>query len=207
MRAVRQPDRGRGPADLLHRHDMFQVAHAGAAVFLGDRDARAARLRRVSATDRRENRWRRRSRRRAARFRRRRSFPPGRAACPRPRRGRSPGRASDCSCDRCSLLRYTQILAVVRANTQLITVSVHGFQPARRSRFPAPGLGSRISCDPAIIVALQSRYYRCVCKCIRGSLCFHRHLTITGQHRKKYRNAVGHRYMHIARLRYRSATR
>ena len=33
MRAVTQPDRGRGAADFLHRHHMREVAHAGAAVF------------------------------------------------------------------------------------------------------------------------------------------------------------------------------
>ena len=42
MRAVGQPDRGRGAADLLHRHDMLEIAHAGAAVFLLDGDAEHA---------------------------------------------------------------------------------------------------------------------------------------------------------------------
>ena len=42
MRAVGQPDRGRGAADLLHRHHVREIAHAGAAVFLLDGDAEQA---------------------------------------------------------------------------------------------------------------------------------------------------------------------
>src|SRR3546814_16694533 len=44
MRAIGQPDRGRGAADLLHRHDMLGVAHAGAAILLLDRDAEDAEI-------------------------------------------------------------------------------------------------------------------------------------------------------------------
>ena len=40
--AVAQADRGRRAADLLHRDHVGQVAHAGAAVFLADRDAEHA---------------------------------------------------------------------------------------------------------------------------------------------------------------------
>ena len=39
VRAVGEADRGRGAADLLHRDAMREIAHAGAAVFLLDRDA------------------------------------------------------------------------------------------------------------------------------------------------------------------------
>src|SRR3546814_9758203 len=42
VRAIAQADRRRGPADLLHRHAMLEVAHAGAAVFLADCDAEHA---------------------------------------------------------------------------------------------------------------------------------------------------------------------
>ena len=42
MRPVGQSDRGRGTADLLHRDAMFEVAHAGTAPFLLDRDAEDA---------------------------------------------------------------------------------------------------------------------------------------------------------------------
>ena len=39
MRAVGQPDRRAGARDLLHRHAMLEIAEAGAAIFLLDRDA------------------------------------------------------------------------------------------------------------------------------------------------------------------------
>ena len=42
MRAVGEADRGRGAADLLHRDDMREIAHAGAAEFLFDGDAEQA---------------------------------------------------------------------------------------------------------------------------------------------------------------------
>ena len=42
MRAVGQADRGRGAADLLHRDDMGEIAHAGPAEFLLDGDAEKA---------------------------------------------------------------------------------------------------------------------------------------------------------------------
>ena len=42
MRAIRQPDRGRSPGDFLHCHDMLQIAHAGAAVFVLHGDAEHA---------------------------------------------------------------------------------------------------------------------------------------------------------------------
>ncbi len=42
MRAIRQADGGGGAADLLHRHDVLQVAHARAAVFRRYRDAQQA---------------------------------------------------------------------------------------------------------------------------------------------------------------------
>ena len=38
MRAVGEPDRGRGAAHLLHRDAMGEIAHAHAAIFLLDRD-------------------------------------------------------------------------------------------------------------------------------------------------------------------------
>ncbi len=38
MRAVGKADRGRGAADLLHRHAMGEIAHRGAAEFLLDGD-------------------------------------------------------------------------------------------------------------------------------------------------------------------------
>ena len=44
MRAVRQADRGGGAGDLLHRDDVLEIAHAGAAVFLLDRDAEHAEI-------------------------------------------------------------------------------------------------------------------------------------------------------------------
>ncbi len=44
MRAVRQADRGRGAGNLLHRHHMLEIAHAGAAKFLLDRDAEHAQI-------------------------------------------------------------------------------------------------------------------------------------------------------------------
>ena len=40
--AVGQADRRRGAADLLHRDDVGEIAHAGAAVFLFDGDAEQA---------------------------------------------------------------------------------------------------------------------------------------------------------------------
>src|SRR5471032_2267238 len=40
--AVGQADRGRGARDFFHRHDVGQVAHVGAAVFLADGDAEHA---------------------------------------------------------------------------------------------------------------------------------------------------------------------
>ena len=39
MGAVGEADRGRAAADLLHRDAMREIAHAGAAIFLLDRDA------------------------------------------------------------------------------------------------------------------------------------------------------------------------
>ncbi len=39
MGAVGEPDRGRGAAHLLHRDAMGEIAHAGTAIFLLDRDA------------------------------------------------------------------------------------------------------------------------------------------------------------------------
>ena len=39
MRAVGQADRGAGARNLLHRHAMFEIAQARAAVLLLDRDA------------------------------------------------------------------------------------------------------------------------------------------------------------------------
>ena len=39
MRAVGQPDRGRGPRHLLHRNAVLEIAEAGAAIFLLDGDA------------------------------------------------------------------------------------------------------------------------------------------------------------------------
>ena len=42
MRAVGQADGGRGAADLLHRHDMLQVAHAGAPILRRDGEAEQA---------------------------------------------------------------------------------------------------------------------------------------------------------------------
>ncbi|MCY1454175.1 hypothetical protein D9M71_712220 [compost metagenome] len=42
MRAVRQAHRGRGAADFFHRDHVRQVAHVGAAVFLGHGDAEHA---------------------------------------------------------------------------------------------------------------------------------------------------------------------
>ena len=39
MRAVGQADRGRGARHFLHREDMLEIAEAGAAIFLLDRDA------------------------------------------------------------------------------------------------------------------------------------------------------------------------
>ena len=42
VRAVRESDRGRAAAHLLHRHDMREIAHAGAAQFLLDGDAEQA---------------------------------------------------------------------------------------------------------------------------------------------------------------------
>ena len=44
MRAVGQADRGRGAGDFFHRHDVFEVAHAGAAVFLLHGDAEHAEI-------------------------------------------------------------------------------------------------------------------------------------------------------------------
>ena len=44
MGAVGQADRGRGARDFLHRHDVGQVAHVGAAVFFADGDAEHAQL-------------------------------------------------------------------------------------------------------------------------------------------------------------------
>src|SRR3546814_6380085 len=42
MRPVAEADAGRGAADLLHRHAVLQVAHAGAAVVLVHRQAEQA---------------------------------------------------------------------------------------------------------------------------------------------------------------------
>ena len=42
MRAIGQTDAGAGPRDLLDRDRVGQIAHAGAAVFLGDGDAQKA---------------------------------------------------------------------------------------------------------------------------------------------------------------------
>ena len=92
MRAIRQPDRGRRARDLLHRDDVLQVAHAGAAVFLLDRDAEDAEDRRTCARGPSGTRCRDRSPRRAARSHRRRKPRPCGAACRPPRRGRSSGR-------------------------------------------------------------------------------------------------------------------
>ena len=39
MGAVGQPDRGGSARNLLHRHAMFEIAQAGAAIFLVHRDA------------------------------------------------------------------------------------------------------------------------------------------------------------------------
>ncbi len=44
MRAVGQPDRTRGAADLLHRDDVREVAHPGAAMALVDGDTQQAEL-------------------------------------------------------------------------------------------------------------------------------------------------------------------
>ncbi|CAM5412138.1 hypothetical protein SSTU70S_01591 [Stutzerimonas stutzeri] len=44
MGAVGQGDRGRGAADLFHRHHAGQVAKAGAAVFLGNGHAEQTHL-------------------------------------------------------------------------------------------------------------------------------------------------------------------
>ncbi len=44
MGAVGQADRGRGARDFFHRHDVREVAHVGAAVFLADGDAEQAEL-------------------------------------------------------------------------------------------------------------------------------------------------------------------
>ncbi len=38
MRAVAEPDRGRGPRHLLLRDDMLQIAEPEPAILLGDRD-------------------------------------------------------------------------------------------------------------------------------------------------------------------------
>ncbi len=42
MRAVGQADRGGSAGNFLHRDDVGQVAHIGAAVFFGDSDAQQA---------------------------------------------------------------------------------------------------------------------------------------------------------------------
>src|SRR6184192_3283311 len=42
MRAVREPDRGRGARDLFHGDDVREIAHRRAAVFLFHRDAQQA---------------------------------------------------------------------------------------------------------------------------------------------------------------------
>ena len=44
MRAVGQADGRRRPADLLHRHDVREIAHRGAAVFLLDGDSEEAEI-------------------------------------------------------------------------------------------------------------------------------------------------------------------
>jgi hypothetical protein len=85
VRAVRQADRGRRAADLLHRDHVRQVAHVGAAVLLGTvtpSTPSSPILRHRSIGN-----WSlRRSRRRAARSRPARSRAPRRAArrCRRP---------------------------------------------------------------------------------------------------------------------------
>ena len=92
VRAVREADRGRGARDLLHRDDVRQVAEVAAAVLLLHRHAVQAERRRASSTGRRETGCRGRSRRHAARSRRRRTAARCRAACRSSRRGRSRGR-------------------------------------------------------------------------------------------------------------------
>src|SRR6056297_2896507 len=44
MRAIREPDTGGCPRDLLHRHDMVEIAEPRAAVLFGDGDAVQAEL-------------------------------------------------------------------------------------------------------------------------------------------------------------------
>ena len=67
VRAVRQPDRCRGPGDLFHDHEMLEEAELGAAVFRRRSSGRAHRGRRASATPAGGTRRRRRSRTPAAR--------------------------------------------------------------------------------------------------------------------------------------------
>ena len=55
VRAVRQADRRRGAADLLHRDDVRQVTHRGAAVFLLDGDAEQADVAHLAPQVRRED--------------------------------------------------------------------------------------------------------------------------------------------------------
>ena len=72
VRAVGQADRGRGARDLLHRDDVFQIAHAGAAVFLLHGDAEHAEVAELAPQVHRERIVAVDRRRRAARSRRRR---------------------------------------------------------------------------------------------------------------------------------------
>src|SRR5437867_3057178 len=44
MSAIAEPDAGGGAADLLHRHDMFDITHPGTAKLLLDGDTQEAEL-------------------------------------------------------------------------------------------------------------------------------------------------------------------
>ena len=89
MRAVGQADRGRGARNLLHRDDMGEIAHAGAAVIRIGGDAEQAERAEFLPQMRGEFVASGRSRRRAARSAPARSGAPCRAARRCPRRARS----------------------------------------------------------------------------------------------------------------------